>query len=208
MIFFTGGGSNDKKAASKAIKRTYSAAPALTIDPAKTYVATVDTTEGTFEMRLDVDHAPVTVNSFVFLAQHRFYNGLLFHRVIKDFVAQGGDPNGDGSGGPGYKLPDEPPANGYTQYSVAMANSGSGTSGSQFFVVTTPGGATQLGGPPYKYSTLGVVTSGFDTIAKLDSLGAASGATSDAPIKKIKIKKITITVSAGTASTTTTTLAK
>jgi cyclophilin family peptidyl-prolyl cis-trans isomerase len=80
---------------------------------------------------------------------------LPFHRIVKNFVIQGGDPKGDGTGDPGYSLPDEPPPNGYQKYSVAMANSGTGTTGSQFFIVTTDAGAKNLGGPPYLYSDLG-----------------------------------------------------
>src|SRR5262249_56038318 len=94
-------------------KQTFSEPPPLTVDPSKSYVATVDTNQGSFQMTLDPQVAPQTVNSFVYLAQQGFYDGLPFHRVVKDFVIQGGDPKGDGSGGPGYKLPDEPPPNGY-----------------------------------------------------------------------------------------------
>ena len=144
------------------------------IDPSKTYVATVDTDQGSFQITLDPKVAPKTVNSFVFLANKGFYDGLPFHRIAKDFVIQGGDPNGDGSGGPGYKLPDEPPPNGYQKYSVAMANSGPGTSGSQFFIVTTDAGAQKLGGPPYLYSDLGKVTSGTETIDKINELGSTA----------------------------------
>src|SRR6185436_7651708 len=103
-----------------------------------------------------------------------FYDGLTFHRLVKDFVIQGGDPLGDGTGGPGYTLPDEPPSAGYQQGSVAMANSGPGTSGSQFFVVTTNEGAANLGGPPYLYSILGQVTEGFDTVLRIEKLAKAN----------------------------------
>ena len=170
-------------------KQTYAAAPPLTIDPAKNYVATVDTNEGSFQITLDPKVAPQTVNSFVFLANNGFYDGLPFHRVVKDFVIQGGDPKGNGTGGPGYTLPDEPPKTGYTKYSVAMANSGSGTSGSQFFIVTSDKGAKALGGPPYKYSDVGKVTSGTETVDKINGLASASDGP---PTQPAFINKITI----------------
>jgi cyclophilin family peptidyl-prolyl cis-trans isomerase len=169
------------------------AAPPFTIDTAKKYVATVDTSEGTFEIALDAKDAPQTVNSFVTLARRGYFDGLSFHRIAKDFVIQGGDPKGDGTGGPGYRLPDEPPSEGYRRYSVAMANSGPGTSGSQFFVVTTDDGVKKLGGPPYKYSDVGMVTSGFDTIDRLNALGSSASSPSDQkPTKPVTIRTITI----------------
>ncbi|MBM3659425.1 MAG: peptidylprolyl isomerase [Actinobacteria bacterium] len=168
----------------------YSAPPPMTIDARKTYVATVATSEGSFQITLDPKQAPQTVNSFVFLANEGFYDGTTFHRVVTDFVIQGGDPKGDGTGGPGYTLPDEPPADGYRQYSVAMANSGPGTTGSQFFVVTTSQGAKNLGGPPYLYSALGTVTSGKKTVEKINGLGSSSS--QGTPTKTVTIDKITI----------------
>ena len=144
-------------------------APPLEIDQEKTYVATVSTTCGDFEVQLDAQNAPNTVNSFVYLANQGFYDGLTFHRLVDDFVIQGGDPNGDGSGDPGYATPDEPPLEGYRRGSVAMANSGPNTSGSQFFVVLSQNGAENLGGPPYAYSILGQVTSGIDVVDLLAS---------------------------------------
>jgi cyclophilin family peptidyl-prolyl cis-trans isomerase len=170
-------------------KQTYASAPPFTIDPAKNYVATVDTNEGSFQITLDPKVAPQTVNSFVFLANNGFYDGLPFHRVVKDFVIQGGDPKGNGTGGPGYTVPDEPPKDGYTKYSVAMANSGSGTTGSQFFIVTSDKGAKALGGPPYKYSDVGKVTSGTETVDKINSLASASDGP---PTQPAFINKITI----------------
>ena len=150
--------------------KTYKSAPPMTIDPAKTYVAHFTTTCGNFDVTLDAKDAPKTVNSFVFLAGQHFYDGLTFQRVAKDFVVQGGDPKGDGSGGPGYSLPTEPPKAGYQKGSVAMANAGPGTTGSQFFLVLSDTGAKNLGGPPYLYSALGTVTKGFENVQKLGSL--------------------------------------
>jgi cyclophilin family peptidyl-prolyl cis-trans isomerase len=114
----------------------YSAAPPMTINTAKLYEATVVTARGTMVLCLQPDLAPVTVNNFVTLARNHFYDGLKFHRVVANFVIQGGDPKGDGSGGPGYKFKDEPVRQQYTEGALAMANSGIATStnGSQFFI--------------------------------------------------------------------------
>jgi cyclophilin family peptidyl-prolyl cis-trans isomerase len=181
---------------------TFPEAPPQTIDPALTYVARVDTSCGSFSIALNQAQAPQTVNSFVFLAQQGFYDGLTFHRVAKDFVVQGGDPKGDGTGGPGYTIPDEPPTEGYQQGSVAMANSGPGTSGSQFFVVTTEEGAAGLGGPPFLYSILGQVTEGFETVLKMDKLGStAQDPGAQKPKIVIRINTITIEQIDPTATT-------
>jgi cyclophilin family peptidyl-prolyl cis-trans isomerase len=178
----------------KAKDVTFPSAPPLTIDPAATYTATVDTSCGSFTIQLDAASAPQTVNSFVFLSNEGFYDGLSFHRVAKGFVVQGGDPKGDGSGGPGYTLPDEPPPNGYQLGSVAMANSGPNTSGSQLFIVTSDEGAANLGGPPYLYSGLGQVTEGIETVEKINRLGSASqDPGSQAPKSPVVIDTITIT---------------
>ena len=176
----------------KTTKPTYKAAPALTIDTSKTYVAHMSTTCGTFDITLYAKVAPETVNSFVFLAKNHFYDGLSFHRLVKDFVIQGGDPKGDGTGGPGYALPTEPPLKGYTQGSVAMANSGPGTTGSQFFVTVSDNGAKSLGGPPYLYSDLGNVTKGFDVIQKLMTFAPAADGP---PTRQLYIFKVTVTES-------------
>ena len=163
-------------------------APTIT-DLTKTYVATVDTSCGSFTIQLAGGEAPETVNSFAFLANERFYDGLTFHRLVKDFVIQGGDPSGDGTGGPGYTVPDEPPANGYQVGSVAMANSGPGTTGSQFFVVTTDEGAANLGGPPFLYSILGQVTEGLETVLRIESLAKDN----QQPRAVVVIDKVTVT---------------
>jgi cyclophilin family peptidyl-prolyl cis-trans isomerase len=176
----------------KTTRPTYKAPPALTIDTSKTYVAHVDTTCGTFDITLDAKVAPETVNSFVFLAKNHFYDGLDFHRLVKDFVIQGGDPKGDGSGGPGYALPTEPPLHGYQQGSVAMANAGAGTTGSQFFVVVSADGAKGLGGPPYLYSDLGTVTKGFNVIQKLMTF---AGPSDGPPTRPLYMFSVTITES-------------
>jgi cyclophilin family peptidyl-prolyl cis-trans isomerase len=173
--------------------QTYDAPPEMTIDVNKTYVAHFETTCGGFDVTLDPKTAPQTVNSFVFLARKKFYDGLSFHRVVPDFVIQGGDPDGTGGGGPGYELPDEPP-DGYRAGSVAMANAGAGTTGSQFFVVATDAAGKQLeenGGPPYLYSALGEVTKGFDVVTKMMTLGEGDGP----PTHPLYMFKVTITES-------------
>jgi cyclophilin family peptidyl-prolyl cis-trans isomerase len=181
---------------------TLAAAPPLTIDPAKQYTATMDTTCGTITIALDAKDAPQTVNSFVYLSEKGFYDGTDFHRIVTDFVDQGGDPTGTGAGGPGYKLPDEPPANGYSAGSVAMANAGTGTTGSQFFLVVSANGAQQLGTtPPYKYSALGTMDAAGLKVAKtINTFGAADS--TGAPTAKVYVTSIKITEGGSTASTT------
>ncbi len=118
------------------MSKSYAAAPAMSIDPKKSYTATFETTRGNVVVQLFADRAPVTVNNFVFLAKDGFYNGTKFHRVIADFMVQGGDPQGTGTGGPGYKWPDEKAALGikHQKGSLSMANAGPNTNGSQFFI--------------------------------------------------------------------------
>ncbi len=143
-------------------------APTTRLDPAKAYVATVVTNCGTFAFRLDAKGAPRTAASFFALARRGFYDGTAFHRVARGFVIQAGDPKGDGTGGPGYRVVERPPANAsYTRGAVAMAKAGDeppGSSGSQFFVVT----AEDAGLPP-EYALLGRVVRGQ---AIADRIGA------------------------------------
>ncbi len=106
------------------------------VDPARRYRATISTDKGDIEIALDPSRAPRSVNNFVFLAKDGFYDGLTFHRVVDGFVIQGGDPEGSGRGGPGYKWNDEPVQGEYVAGAVAMANAGPNTNGSQFFICT------------------------------------------------------------------------
>jgi peptidyl-prolyl cis-trans isomerase B (cyclophilin B) len=157
--------------------------PPTTIDPSKTYDATVKTDVGTFVMALNPADSVPAVNSFVFLADHGFYNCVIFHRVIPGFVVQGGDPTGTGNGGPGYQYTASGPpksANPSQQYplgAVAMANSNSpatttpNTNGSQFFIVT----GTQGESLPPDYVLFGQVTSGMDVVNKINDDGSTSG---------------------------------
>jgi peptidyl-prolyl cis-trans isomerase B (cyclophilin B) len=141
--------------------RSYASAPALTIDPKKTYKATFQTSRGTIEVDLFADRAPTTVNNFVFLARDGFYDGTKFHRVIADFMVQGGDPEGSGRGGPGYKWPDERAALNIKHEvgSLSMANAGPNTNGSQFFI--THIATDWLNG---KHAVFGKVTKGQEIV--------------------------------------------
>ena len=172
---------------------TWKSAPAMTINTSTTYYAHVVTTVGTFVIQLNASAAPITVNNFVFLADHNFYNCVIFHRVIPTFVIQGGDPTGTGSGGPGYTIKDEFPKAGsptYPLYSVAMANTGSANSGgSQFFVVTGSQGESL----PNKYSLFGQVVSGINVIKTIAAEGSASGVP---PNVTQRMLKVTISTSA------------
>ena len=154
---------------------TWTKAPALTIDPKKTYYAHFVTTAGTFVVKLDAQTAPITTNNFVFLAQHNYYKCVIFHRVIPGFVVQGGDPTGTGTGGPGYTIPDELPKAGnptYPLYSLAMANTGqANTGGSQFFIVSGASGEAL----PNTYSLFGQVISGQNVVKILNLAGSTSG---------------------------------
>lgn len=152
----------------------FAAAPAMTINKSKTYYAHFVTTAGPFVVKLNPAAAPLTVNSFVFLAEHKFYNCVIFHRVIPGFVIQGGDPTGTGQGGPGYSIKDELPKLGHPTYplfSLAMANAGPNTNGSQFFIVTGTGGESLKP----NYSLFGQVISGQKSVKAINNDGSASG---------------------------------
>jgi len=114
--------------------KQYDSSPELTIDLDKTYTATLDTNHGEVVIELDAARSPQTVNNFVFLAREGFYDDSTFHRVLPNFMAQGGDPTGTGSGGPGYRFDDEPVSREYLRGTLAMANAGANTNGSQFFI--------------------------------------------------------------------------
>lgn len=184
-------------------KLSWNSAPAMTIDPSKTYTATIETTCGTMEATLDAQTAPVATNNFVFLAQQGFYDGLAWHRVVKDFVVQGGDPKGDGSGGPGYTVKGEVPTGPAGAYyplgSLAAAKTGSdpdGTMGSQFFVVTGSQGVAL----PNQYARFGRVTTGLNVAQRMESY-APDAAGGGQPTKKLYILKVTISESAANTTT-------
>ena len=142
--------------------KPYSAAPAMQIDPDTTYTATISTDKGDIVIDLDAANAPQTVNNFVALARDGYYDGLTFHRVISNFMIQGGDPSGNGTGGPGYKFADEPSAlrNRHDRAgTLSMANAGPNTNGSQFFI--THGPTPHLDG---KHAVFGYVREGQDVV--------------------------------------------
>ncbi len=141
--------------------KQWNSPPPMQIDVSKTYRVTMETTRGTIELDLYPQHAPLTVNNFVFLAREGFYDGLTFHRVIKDFVIQGGDPTGRGSGGPGYRFRDEVIGNPLTHEAgvISMANAGPNTNGSQFFITHTP--QPHLNG---RHTVFGQVVNGMEVV--------------------------------------------
>jgi cyclophilin family peptidyl-prolyl cis-trans isomerase len=173
-------------------KDTAQKAPAMTIDPAKTYTAKIATSCGPMTVALDAKTAPISTNNFVSLARSGFYDGLPFHRAAKDFVIQGGDPKGDGSGGPGYSVTGEVPTDHYPVGSLAAAKTGgapAGDFGSQFFIVTGQQGATL----PNDYTRFGSVTKGLDVAKKIASFAPSTG--DGAPTQRVLIDSITITES-------------
>ena len=170
------------------VTKKFGSMPPMGIDPAKRYSATLETTIGTLVIALDAAAAPLTVNNFVYLAAHHYYDGVIFHRIIKNFMCQGGDPEGSGRGGPGYKFGDELPKPGKYQIgSVAMANAGPNTNGSQFFIVSGPSG---VGLPPL-YSLFGQVVKGLEVVEALQNVATRPG---DRPVEDVVIKSITIIV--------------
>lgn len=163
-------------------------APDMQINPAKTYQAVIETTLGTIEIDLNAAKTPKTVNNFVSLAKKGFYNNTIFHRTVKDFMIQGGDPKGDGTGGPGYRFADEPFEGEYSRGTLAMANAGPDTNGSQFFIMHKD---VPL---PKNYVIFGQVTKGLDVvdnIAEAEVTMSASGEKSK-PVDPVKIIKLTI----------------
>ena len=141
--------------------KQYASYPAMVIDPAKIYTVTITTNRGAITLQLDAASAPNTVNNFVFLAKDNFYDGIVFHRVIPDFMVQTGDPEGTGRGGPGYRFADEFAGNrnSHERGVISMANSGPGTNGSQFFITHVP--CAWLNG---KHTVFGKVTSGLEVL--------------------------------------------
>ncbi len=166
--------------------KSYSNAPQMTIDPSKKYTATIDTSAGAMTAELFPDDAPQTVNNFVFLANDGYYKDVIFHRVIQGFMIQGGDPTGTGRGGPGYRFDDEPVTRPYSRGTLAMANAGPNTNGSQFFIMHA-----DYGLPP-NYTIFGKLTSGEDV---LDQIATARTGQGDRPVDPVTINSVTITES-------------
>ncbi len=163
-------------------------APAMEIDTNKSYTAVLNTSEGPIRIALNDDQTPVTVNNFVSLARKGFYDGTIFHRVIDGFMIQGGDPKGDGTGGPGYRFADEDFEGEYTRGTVAMANAGPDTNGSQFFIMHEDYDL------PKNYVIFGYVAEGMETV---DAIATApvkrspSGENSS-PVTPVKVETVEI----------------
>ncbi len=145
----------------------------------------MQTNHGSIELELFDDEAPKTVQNFVKLARDGFYDGVIFHRVIQDFMIQGGDPTGTGSGGPGYQFEDEFNDHKVVRGALAMANAGPNTNGSQFFIVTTEA-APWLDG---KHTVFGQVTSGMDVVDAIENVDTGPG---DRPRDEVRIESVTV----------------
>lgn len=174
---------------SRGAPRSYAAPPEMTLDPESDYHADFRTNQGNFRVRLLATQAPLTVNNFVFLAQQGFYDGLIFHRVIENFMIQGGDPTGTGAGSPGYRFQDEivPGLVFDAPGKLAMANSGPNTNGSQFFITTAP--TPHLNG---NHTIFGEITEGQSII---NAISRVETNARDAPLRPVTIESIEITKS-------------
>jgi len=175
---------------SAAQRREFDAYPPMCIDEAGSYSAVIETNFGSLTVELDADAAPLTVNNFVTLARYGYFDDTVCHRIIPDFVVQCGDPTATGTGGPGYRFPDELPAAGdYQIGSLAMANSGPDTNGSQFFIISGDRGAAL----PPNYSLFGQVTVGLDdTLPALDAVGNPES-NGMPPLEEVRISSVIIT---------------
>ncbi len=165
------------------MSKSYSSYPDMVIDEGKKYIATMETSKGTIVLELFADEAPRTVNNFVFLAREGFYDGVIFHRVISGFMIQGGDPTGTGMSGPGYRFDDEPVRRSYLKGTLAMANAGPNTNGSQFFIMHT-----NFNLPP-NYTIFGMATEGQDVV---DAIATTPTSGSDRPLEDVYIVSVTI----------------
>ncbi|MFZ5823139.1 MAG: peptidylprolyl isomerase [Bacillota bacterium] len=177
-------------------RKQWTSPPEMTINSNKTYYAVMETTLGTMKIELFAKDSPRAVNNFVFLSREGFYEGTKFHRIIKGFMVQGGDPLGTGGGGPGYRFSDElPPKRPYTRGIMAMANSGPDTNGSQFFICT----GADCGGLDKRpnYTQFGRVVEGLDVLEKIETVEVVKAPNSRDPVPSFPknpptIRKITI----------------
>ncbi|MGH2443094.1 MAG: peptidylprolyl isomerase [Chloroflexota bacterium] len=169
-------------------QKTWKKAPEMAIDSGGSYIAELETSEGSISVNLLAADAPQTVNNFVFLAREGYYDGVIFHRVISNFMIQTGDPTGTGRGGPGYTFADEPVNRRYTNGIVAMANAGPDTNGSQFFIVH----GNEVGLPP-NYTIFGEVISGLDVVDSIATAPTRSvGGENSQPVSPARIETVTI----------------
>ncbi|QQR79258.1 MAG: peptidylprolyl isomerase [Candidatus Moraniibacteriota bacterium] len=158
----------------------------MSIDPAKKYTAVLHTEKGDIEIELAAAATPITVNNFVFLAREKFYDGVVFHRTIPGFMIQGGDPTGTGAGGPGYRFDDESFSGEYKRGTVAMANAGPDTNGSQFFIMHA-----DYALPP-NYVIFGQVMKGLEVVDTIVSAPTQTGGEGSKPVTPVKITSVDI----------------
>lgn len=161
--------------------------PEMQIDVNKSYSALLQTSAGDIEIALNAKETPITVNNFVYLSKAGFYDDTIFHRVIRGFMIQGGDPEGTGRGGPGYRFDDEFFSGDYTRGTVAMANAGPDTNGSQFFIMHADYGL------PSDYVIFGSVTKGLDVVDKIATAETLESGEGSTPVKPITVDSVTIT---------------
>ena len=175
------------------MSKSYDSYPDMVIDICKQYTATVKTNKGTVVFELFAEEAPKSVNNFVFLAREGYYDGVIFHRIVKDFMLQGGDPTGSGMGGPGYKFADEPVTRDYLPGTLAMANAGPNTNGSQFFIMH---GKLDL---PKSYNIFGMVKEGMDVVDAIANtpVGRSASGEMSKPQEEVYIVSVTIEESDG-----------
>ncbi len=171
--------------------KQWNSPPAMVVDPTKSYQALLKTNLGDMCAGLLPQEAPNTVNNFVFLAREGFYTNVPVHRIVPGFVIQTGDPTGKGTGGPGYRFADEPIVSDYTAGTLAMANAGPNTNGSQFFVVL----ADLRGRLPKNYTVFGRLTSGLEILQKLGAVpgGRSSPGETSSPTQPVPLQSVTIT---------------
>jgi cyclophilin family peptidyl-prolyl cis-trans isomerase len=179
---------NQGRTESKKVNNKNLEKPSMEIDQNKEYIANIETSAGTIKIQLNATETPITVNNFVYLAKNNFYDGVIFHRVIDGFMIQGGDPNGDGTGGPGYKFDDEEFSGEYSRGTIAMANSGPNSNGSQFFIMHQDYPLTP------NYVIFGQVIEGLDVVDKIATAEVSmsfSGEMSQ-PVDPIMIESIIV----------------
>jgi cyclophilin family peptidyl-prolyl cis-trans isomerase len=162
--------------------------PQTVIKPDRTYSATLSTSMGDITVSLNTTDTPITANNFIYLAQQGFYDKTIFHRVIEGFMIQGGDPKGDGTGGPGYRFADEPITENYTRGTIAMANSGPNTNGSQFFIMH------QDYPLPKNYVIFGHVTAGLDIVDRIAQTPVQPNASGElsSPVTQVQLSKVVV----------------
>lgn len=173
----------------ESVLKQYDSSPVIEIDVNKKYSALLKTSEGDIKLELFVKETPITVNNFVFLAKEGFYNNIKFHRIIKGFMIQGGDPKGDGTGGPGYKFDDELITRDYKRGIMAMANAGPNTNGSQFFIMHQDYNLTK------NYVIFGEVIEGIETVDEIAEVPVEKNSAGElsSPKEDVLVKEIIIT---------------